>query len=123
MEENDLNSILVSIKKLLGLSKDYDAFDADIIMHINTVIMSCNQLGVGVYGYSISGKDDQWSDFISEDDNLQAVKTYIYLKVKMLFDPPTNSSVIESIQNSIHELEWRLNNEAETQIEEVTEDE
>lgn len=122
-DEENVNSILISIKKLLGLSKDYNAFDADIIMHINSVLMICNQLGVGVYDFQITGEDEEWSDFINNEKKISAVKSYVYLKVKMMFDPPTHASVIESITASIRELEWRLNNEAETQIEEVTESE
>lgn len=125
MEENENNnldtseSILVSIKKLLGLSYDYKAFDKDIIMNINTVLMICNQLGVGKYNFYITGDDEKWDDFINKSDNLQAVKSYIHLKVKLMFDPPLNSSIIEAIQQTIHELEWRLNNETESEKEEV----
>lgn len=123
MEEENLDSILVSIKKLLGISKDYTAFDNDIIVHINSVLMICNQLGVGVYDFQITGEDETWEDFINNKHLINAVRSYIYLKVRMMFDPPTHASVIESIAANIKELEWRINNEAETQIEEVTEGE
>lgn len=109
------NSILISIKKLLGLDKDYTQFDADIIMHINSVFMILNQLGVGPSkGFRIEDDKTEWDEYISEDDDLDAVKTYIHLKVKLLFDPPLNSAVMEAMKQSINELEWRLNVHAES---------
>lgn len=108
-------SILISIKKLLGIGRDYDNFDSDIIMHINSVFMVLSQLGVGPEkGFRIEDKGDIWSDYISDDDNLDAVKSYIHLKVKLLFDPPLNSAVLEAMKQTINELEWRLNVEAES---------
>ena len=107
-----MESILTSIKKLLGISEEYEQFDQDIIMHINTVFMNLTQLGVGPdKGFYIEDADATWDDFVNLDKNiqLQAVKTYIYLKVKLLFDPPLSSAVIESTNNMIAELEWRLN--------------
>lgn len=107
-EEKD--SILISIKKLLGISKDYSVFDQDIIMHINTVFMILNQLGIGPEkGYYIETAEDTWSEFVDDSENLNAIKSYIYLKVKLLFDPPINGTVMESIKQQISELEWRLN--------------
>lgn len=108
-------SILISIKKLLGLDKDYTVFDPDIIMHINSVFMILSQLGVGPSnGFRIEDKSNSWDEFITEDDNLDAVKSYIHLKVKLLFDPPLNSAVIEAMKQTINELEWRLNVNAES---------
>lgn len=107
-----MESILTSIKKLLGISKDYTQFDDDIIMHINTVFLNLAQLGVGpAEGFIIEDDSSEWSDFVDINDNAQlhAIKTYIYLKVKLLFDPPLSSSVIESTNRMISELEWRLN--------------
>lgn len=113
-------SILNSIKKLLGLSKDYDAFDTDIIIHINTVFMTLNQLGVGPSdGFSIVDKSAVWKDYILDSKDLEAVKTYIYLKVRLVFDPPLNASVLESMKQTIAELEWRLNVQAESAESEV----
>lgn len=111
-----LESILTSIKKLLGIQEDYTHFDADIIMHINTVFMTLSQLGIGPpKGFSIVDDKAIWADYISGDNkNFESIKTYIYLKVKLVFDPPLSSSVIESINRTISELEWRLNVEAET---------
>lgn len=108
------DSILNSIKKLLGISSDYANFDQDIIIHINTVFMTLAQLGIGVdKKFKIEDDTAIWSDFLSEDDDLESIKTYIYLRVRLLFDPPTSSAIIESINNTIRELEWRLNVQAE----------
>ena len=107
-----MESILTSIKKLLGISKDYTQFDDDIIMHINTVFLNLTQLGVGPKeGFVIEDDSSEWTDFVDVNNNAQlhAIKTYIYLKVKLLFDPPLSSSVIESTNHMISELEWRLN--------------
>ena len=107
MRMND--SILTSIKKLLGITEEYEHFDQDIIIHINSVFMILNQLGVGPSnGFSITDKTAVWSDFISEGTNLESVKSYIYLKVRLLFDPPTTSAVMESMNRMICELEFRL---------------
>ena len=104
------DSILTSIKKLLGITEEYEHFDQDIIIHINSVFMILNQLGVGPSnGFSITDKTAVWSDFISERANLESVKSYIYLKVRLLFDPPTTSAVMESMNRMISELEFRLN--------------
>ena len=105
-----MNSILTSVKKALGISEEYEHFDSDIIMHINSVLSILTQLGVGPKeGFSISDKNAEWSDFIGDDRRLESVKSYVYLKVKMMFDPPTSSSVMESSNRLISELEWRLN--------------
>lgn len=103
-------SILTSIKKLLGIAEDYTEFDEDIITHINSVFLNLTQLGVGPEeGFMIEDDTAAWEDFINDSIQLQAVKTYVYLKVKLLFDPPLSSSVTESINRMIAELEWRLN--------------
>ena len=105
-----MDSILTSIKKLLGIDEEYTQFDSDIIMHINTVFLNLTQLGVGpAEGFLIEDDSATWNDFIGDSNQLQAVKTYVYLKVKLLFDPPLSSSVTESINRIISELEWRLN--------------
>lgn len=105
-----MDSILTSIKKLLGIEEEYTQFDSDIIMHINTVFLNLTQLGVGpAEGFLIEDDSATWEDFIGDSSQLQAVKTYMYLKVKLLFDPPLSSSVTESINRIISELEWRLN--------------
>ena len=105
-----MESILTSIKKLLGIEEEYTQFDNDIIMHINTVFLNLTQLGVGpTEGFLIEDDTATWYDFIGDSNQLQAVKSYMYLKVKLLFDPPLTSSVIESMNRMIAELEWRLN--------------
>ena len=110
-----MESILTSIKKLLGITEEYDQFDPDIIMHINSVFMVLTQLGVGpAEGFSIEDDTSVWSDFIQDVKKLESVKTYVYLKVKLAFDPPLSSAVIESMNRLINELEWRLNVAAES---------
>lgn len=110
-------SILTSIKKLLGITEEYEHFDSDIIMHINTVLMILTQLGVGpTKGFTIMDKTSTWSDFLPSDKNFESVKTYVYLKVKLLFDPPLNSVVMECTNRVINELEWRINLEAESTL-------
>lgn len=106
-----MDSILTSIKKLLGISEEYDHFDPDIIMHINSVFMTLTQLGVGpAEGFIIEDETSVWGDFIdSSIINIEAVKSYTYLKVKLLFDPPLSSAVIESTNRMISEYEWRIN--------------
>lgn len=113
------DSILDSIKKLLGLSKTNKDFDTDIIIYINTVLMILNQLGVGKEGFIIKDNSTTWDEFIDDESNFSAIKSYIHLRVKLLFDPPLNSALIEAIKESIRELEWRLNIQAESSSEEV----
>lgn len=108
-------SILNSIKKLLGISEEYTHFDADIIMHINSVFMILTQMGVGpADGFAIEDAEMEWEDFIKDERDLQAVKSYMHHKVKLLFDPPLSSAVLESTNRIISELEWRLNVAAES---------
>ena len=110
-----MESILTSIKKLLGITDEYTHFDQDIIIHINSVFMVLNQLGVGPSeGFTIEDATACWSDFLADTTKHQAVKSYVYLKVKLLFDPPLSSAVIEATNRMINEYEWRLNVEAES---------
>ena len=106
-----MESILTSIKKLLGIEEEYDHFDADIIMHINSVFTILNQLGVGPSeGFRIEDETTTWDEFIPRNSNLyESVKSYIFLKVKLLFDPPLSGTVMECYNRQISELEWRLN--------------
>lgn len=105
-----MDSILTSIKKLLGISEEYEHFDADIMIHINTAFETLNQLGIGPdTPFYIQDKTDTWDEFKTNGQDIRSVKTYIYLKVKMIFDPPTNSVYSEAIKNEISELEWRMN--------------
>ena len=104
-------SILNSTKKVLGIAEDYTVFDVDITMHINTALSTLTQLGVGpAEGFTVENAGDEWEDFVDPDDHqYNAVKSYVYLKVRMLFDPPTTSYLITAHQRQIEELEWRLN--------------
>lgn len=106
-----MESILTSIKKLLGITEDYDHFDADIIMHINSVFSILTQLGVGpAEGFRIEDETATWNDFLPRNSlNYESVKSYMHLKVKLLFDPPLSGTVIESYNRQISEFEWRLN--------------
>ena len=103
-------SILTSIKKMLGITEEYTHFDQDIIIHINTVLMILHQLGVGPEeGFAITDKTDEWDDFIGDNVLLELVKSYVYLKVRLIFDPPQSSSIIEAMNRQISEFEWRIN--------------
>lgn len=110
-----MESILTSVKKLLGITEEYEHFDSDIIMHINSVFMILTQLGVGPSeGFFITDKFATWDEFIPTGKSLESVKSYMYMKVKLLFDPPQSSAVMESMKNMISEFEWRLNLEVDT---------
>ena len=110
-----MESILQSVKKMLGIIPDYTNFDDDIIMHINSVFMILQQLGVGPKeGFAISDKFTVWTDYIKDPVKLQMAKSYMALRVRLLFDPPTSSAHMESIKQQIAEFEWRMNVEAET---------
>ena len=104
-------SIFESIKALLGPDASYDVFDQEILIHINTAIATLTQLGVGPStGFVVTGPDETWKGFIGTDKTeLNMAKTYIYMKVKIAFDPPTNSSVLSAYQEACKEYEWRLN--------------
>ena len=109
-----MESILTSVKKLLGIDEEYKQFDTDIIIHINSVLMVLTQIGVGPSeGFSISDEYATWEDFISDKTYLNSVKTYVYLRVKLLFDPPLSSAASESIKKIADEFEWRLQVAAE----------
>lgn len=104
------DSILTSVKKTLGLAESYDVFDLDVIMHINTVFSTLNQLGIGPSGgFQIMDAVPTWDTFLRGNPNLNSVKSYIFLRVRLLFDPPATSFAIAAMQDQIRELEWRLN--------------
>lgn len=109
------NSILNTVKKAVGLMPEYDAFDDTLIMHINSVFMILSQVGVGpTKGFRIEDASAEWGDFLSEDyENYESVKSYICMKVRLLFDPPSSSTHMQAIEDLVSELEWRLNIEAE----------
>lgn len=103
-----MDSILTTIKKLLGLPEEVEEFDTDIIIHINSVLAILTQLGVGPEtGFHITGKNETWNDFINDDQLIAEVKSYMYMKVRLMFDPPTNSAVLASFERLISEFEWR----------------
>lgn len=112
------DSILTSVKSKIGMLEDYTEFDNDIVDYINSVFMILKQLGVGPKeGFSITDSSTTWDEFISEPNRkaeLQGVKTYIYQKTKLIFDPPQSSALLEALKQSIAEFEWRLNLEAES---------
>lgn len=105
---NTRESILVSVKKMLGITDEYKHFDADLIMHINTAFMILSQLGVGPDGFSISDETATWAEYLPDIAKLEAVRTYVYLKVKLVFDPPLNATVTACYEKTISELEYRL---------------
>lgn len=103
-------SILISTKKILGLPEEYTVYDLDILTHINSTFSILSQLGVGpVDGFYIEDETALWSDFVTTSNQLHLVRTYVFLKVRMLFDPPATSFLIEATNNQIREYEWRLN--------------
>lgn len=105
-----MESILTSTKKMLGIPEEYEHFDADIVMHINSVFMTLTQLGVGpAEGFTIMDEDATWNEFIQDRKTIESVKSYMYLKVRLLFDPPLSSAVLSAMERQIAEFEWRLN--------------
>lgn len=104
-----MESILISIKKLLGIDEEYKQFDVDIIIHINTVLMGLTQIGVGPEeGFAITDEYSTWEDFIGDKPYLNSVKSYMYLRVRSLFDPPLSSAALDSMKKLADEFEWRL---------------
>ena len=104
-----MDSILTSIKKLLGIQSDYTHFDADLVITINSVLSILTQLGVGPEnGFSISDASATWGDFIGDATILEMVKSFVHLRVRLLFDPPQNASLADAIDRMAKELEWRI---------------
>jgi hypothetical protein len=104
------DSILTSTKKVLGIAESYDAFDTDIIMHTNSVFSTLQQLGVGPKeGFAIQDAEAKWDDFLLNDARLNVVKSYVYLRVRLLFDPPGTSYLISSLEKQAEEMAWRMN--------------
>lgn len=111
------DSILQGTKKALGIAPELDVFDAELIMHINSVLSTVGQLGVGPpLGMSITGPDDDWSMLLNNDPNLDSVKTYVYLKVRIIFDPPQASYLLEAMNKAAEEFAWRINVYREGQV-------
>lgn len=103
------SSILTTIKKLLGITEEDTSFDTDIIVHINTVLAILYQLGVGDAGFMIEDDSAVWGDYLKTATNLELVKSYIFMKVRQMFDAPTGGAIADSLNKNIAELEWRIN--------------
>lgn len=106
-----MDSILTTIKKLLGIEENYTHFDTDIIIGINSAFSTLHQLGVGPSGgFKITGATENWDEFLEDKTNIESVKTYVYFKVKLMFDSTSmGSATLASIERQISEYEWRLN--------------
>lgn len=112
-----MSSILNDTKKVLGLEADYDAFDLDILMHINSVFTVLEQLGIGpAGGFAIEDATAEWDAFLAGDPRLNSVKTFVFLRVRLLFDPPSTSYLITASEKQAEELAWRLSTYRETQV-------
>ena len=110
----DMESILLSIKAMLGPSAEDPHFDPEIIMHINSVFMDLTQMGVGpADGFIIEDETTTWTDFVSDIKKLAAVKSYMYLRVRLLFDPPASATIVEAMNRDVDRYEWRLNHAVE----------
>lgn len=109
------DSILDSTKKILGLATDYSAFDLDILTHINSTFMTLNQLGIGADGFQIEDASATWDDFLGANAaRYSAVKSYVYLCLRLIFDPPQTSYLLDALNKQKSELEWRLNVQRES---------
>lgn len=108
------DSILLTIKKMLGLDNSYTVFDQDIIIFINTALMILEQVGLGPNGFTVTGESETWTDFLTDISKFEGAKTYVYIRTRLAFDPPTNSSLLKSLEDTYKELEWRLNVKAES---------
>lgn len=107
-------SILITIKKKLGLSKDYEAFDTDVITNINSSLMRLCTLGVGPKtGFRITGAYETWDDFIGRRIDLEGIKDFIYMKARIVFDPPSSAAALQALKEEVKELEFCLGVQAE----------
>lgn len=107
-----MNSILTSVKKLLGIAEECTDFDADVVMYVNSALFVLSQIGVGPVGFTITGSEETWEQFSTDKLKSEAVKAYLAVKVRLLgFDPPQSSSTMEAMKNAVAEMEWRLKEE------------
>lgn len=117
MEENEVvvinQSILNTVKRSLGIVEEYEHFDSDLILSINTAFFNLEQLGVGQNGFAIDNSQTKWTDYLEDDRTMEAVKTYVYIYCKLIFDPPPTSFTQEGLRKQLSEIEWRLNVKAE----------
>lgn len=112
-----MESILNTVKKASNMSADFTAFDDDVIMHTNTLFMTLRQMGVGPSTpFSIKDANAKWTDFTEDIEQLEAVKTFVSLKVRLIFDPPQSSTVMQAIKDVIAECEWRLLHAVECEL-------
>lgn len=110
-----LDSILLTTKRLLGIEREYTQFDPDIIVNINSALFTLNQVGVGPEdGFIVTGEDETWGEFLESRRDIEAAKTYVYLKVRLVFDPPQMGYLVDAITTQCKELEWRLNVQVDT---------
>lgn len=119
---DNVSSILLDVKKLVGIDPSYDVFDTDILIHTNTAMSTLTQLGVGPEtGFEVRGEEETWPDFLGEQiPLLSMVKSYVYLRVRLLFDPPVGS-LIELMKSQVAELEWRISVAVDQPINETEE--
>ncbi len=103
-----IESILTSIKQMLGIGEEDTNFDIELIIYINGALMILNQLGVGTPGYILRDASETWSDFLGARTDLELIKTNIYLRVRLVFDPPQNSFLVDAIKKQIEEYDWRI---------------
>ena len=109
-----MDSILNTIKKLLGIDPEYDPFDTDVIVAINSALMTLTQVGVGPReGFLIRDSTETWEDFVGDRKDLESIKSFVYLKTKLVFDPPTNSFTIDALERQADEYLWRISINAE----------
>lgn len=112
------DSVLADVKRMLGIQKEDEHFDCEIILHINSALTLLTQIGLGPSeGFVITGYEEQWEDFIGDLKDRESIKVYVYFKVRLGFDAPSNSFLVDAIENQIKELEWRLNVIAENKQE------
>lgn len=104
-----MDSILVTIKKMLGLDANYKVFDQELIVFINTALMILEQVGIGTDGFKITGDDETWGMFLTDIDRYEGAKTYVYIRTRLAFDPPANGTLHKALEDTMRELEWRLN--------------
>lgn len=108
-----MDSILLTIKSMLGLDETYKVFDKELIVYINTAINVLEQLGIGQDGFTVASESDTWDSYVTDLAKMEGIKTYIYIRTRLLFDPPSNSTLSKSLEDTARELEWRLNVKAE----------
>ena len=110
-------SILTTIKKLLGIAENDESFDTDIIVHINTFLRRLNQLGIGKRGFRIRDKSSKWSDFVLEgQETFEQIVDYVFIRTRLLFDPPQNGSAIKAMEDTSRELEWLITADGESNV-------